>query len=118
MPTPANAVRDGDGRIRIDLADAQGTVVERATFDSDGRLHAFEVLDDSGDVSWSAQFGEYRDVGGSPFAHSIEIYVRSGQTRAEISFRNVEMNPDLPPGLFRLFSPREGSSAGAGADGR
>ena len=117
MPTPANAVRDGDGKIRIDLADAQGTVVERATFDSDGRLHAFEVLDESGNVFWSAQFSEYRDVGGSPFAHSIGLYVRSGQTRAEISFRNVEMNPDLPPGLFRLFPSREGSPPGAGVDG-
>ena len=35
IPAPANAVRDGDGRVRVDLADAQGTVVQRATFDPD-----------------------------------------------------------------------------------
>jgi hypothetical protein len=29
-------------------------------------------------------------------------------TRAEISFRNVELNPVLPRELFRLFAPREG----------
>jgi hypothetical protein len=118
LPAPVNAVRDGDGRIQIDLADTQGTVVERATFDSAGRLHAFEVLDDSGAVVWAAQFGEYRDVGGSPFAHSIGLDVRSGKTHAEISFRKVELNPNLPPGLFRLFPTREGDPPGAGADGR
>ncbi|MFV1978905.1 MAG: DUF4292 domain-containing protein [Myxococcota bacterium] len=118
LPTPLNAVRDGDGQIRIDLADAQGKVVERVTFDSAGRLRALEVLDDFGAILWSAQFDEYRDVGGSPFAHSIDLAVRSGKTRAEISFRKVELNPDLPPGVFRLFPSREGDPPGAGADGR
>ncbi len=108
LPAPAHAVRDRDGQIRIDLADARDIVVERVTFDPAGRLHAFEVLDDSGAVRWAAQFGDYRDVGGSPFAHSIGLDVRSGMTRAEISFRNVELNPDLPRELFRLFAPREG----------
>jgi len=114
----ANAVRAGDGRIQIDLADAQGTVVQRATFDPAGLLRAFEVLDDSGAIVWAAQFDEYRDVGGSPFAYSIGLDVRSGKTRAEISFRKVELNPDLPPGLFRLFPSREGKAPGAAADGR
>ncbi len=118
LPTPLNAVRDGDGQIRIDLADAQGKVVERVTFDSAGRLRALEVLDDFGAILWGAQFDEYRDVGGSPFAHSIDLAVRSGKTRAEISFRKVELNPDLPPGVFRLFPSREGDPPGAGADGR
>lgn len=118
LPALASAVRDGDGRIQIDLADSQGTVVQRATFDPAGSLRAFEVLDDSGAALWSAQFDEYRDVGGSPFAHSIGLDVRSGKTRAEISFRNVELNPDLQPGLFQLFPSREGNPTGAGADGR
>jgi hypothetical protein len=104
-PAPASAVRDGDGRIRIDLADARGIVVERATFDPAGRLRAFETLDDSGAVLWAAQFDEYRDVGGSPFAHSIGLDVRSGMTRAEISFSKVKLNPDLPPDVFRLIRP-------------
>jgi hypothetical protein len=118
LPAPANAVRDGDGRIQIDLADARGNVVQRVTFDSAGRLRAFELLDDSGALLWAAQFDGYRDVGGSPFAHSIGLDVRSGKTRAEISFRKVELNPDLPPGLFRLFSYPEGDPPGAAADGR
>jgi len=118
LPAPANAVRAGDGRIQIDLADAQGAVVQRVTFDSAGRLRAFDVLDDSGAVLWAAQFDEYREVDGSLFAHSIGLDVGSGKTRAEISFRKVELNPDLPPGLFRLFPSREGTAPGAGVDGR
>ena len=105
LPALANAVSDGDGRIRIDLADADGTVVQRATFDPAGRLRAFEVLDEFGAVRWDAQFDAYRDVGGSPFAHSIELAIRSGDTRAEITFRNVELNPDLQPDIFQLRSP-------------
>jgi hypothetical protein len=116
LPTPANAVRDEEGRIRIDLTDARGSVAQRVTFDPAGRLRAFEALDDAGAVLWSAQFDAYRDVDGSPFAHSIEVDVRSGVTRAEISFRNVELNPDLPPGMFRLFPA--GESVPSGPDDR
>ena len=118
LPAPASAVRDADGRIRIDLADARGVVVQRVTFDPAGQLRVFEVLDDSGAVAWAAQFDAYRDVGGSPFAHSVEVDVRSGMTHAEISFRNVELNPDLPPEMFRLFPPGGGGPPSVDADGR
>ncbi len=118
LPAPANAARDAEGRIRIDLADARGFVVQRVTFDPAGRLRAFEVLDDSGGVVWAAHFDAYRDVDGSPFAHSIEVDVRSGMTHAEISFRNVELNPDLPPEIFRLFPAGESGPPSADADGR
>ena len=116
-PAPVSAVRDGDGWIRIDLADARGIVVERATFDPAGRLRAFETLDDSGAVLWAAQFDEYRDVGGSPFAHSIGLDVRSGMTRAEISFSKVKLNPDLPPDVFRLIGlPPDGIPLNTGEE--
>ncbi len=111
LPAPANAARDADGRIRIDLVDARGSVVQRATFDPAGQLRALERLDDSAAVVWAAHFDAYRDVDGSAFAHSIAVDVRSGMTHAEISFRNVELNPELPPGTFQLF-PAGGESAG------
>ncbi|HEX9814495.1 MAG TPA: DUF4292 domain-containing protein [Myxococcota bacterium] len=116
LPAPSNAVRDREGRIRIDLADARGFVAQRVTFDPSGRLRVFEVLDDSGAVLWVAQFDAYRDVDGSPFAHSIDVDVRSGRTHAEIAFSNVELNPDLPPGIFRLFPSGQGDRPAA--DGR
>jgi len=118
LPAPANAVRDADGRIRIDLADSEGAVVQRVTFDPAGYLRVFEVLDASGDVVWVAQFDAYRDVDGSAFAHSIEVDVRSGMTHAEIAFRNVELNPDLPPETFRLYPGGTGGPPSADADDR
>jgi len=116
LPALASAVRDAEGRIGIDLADSRGVVVQRATFDLSGRLRVLEALDATGAVVWSAHYDQYRDVDGSPFAHWIGLDVRSGNTRAEISFRNVELNPDLPPGLFELFQIHDGRSTGA--DGR
>ncbi len=101
----AGAVRDGDGRIRIDFADSAGTLRQRVTFDPAGPLHGFERLDTRGERVWRAQFREYRDVGGILFAHAISLDVAEGGTRAEISFRDVELNPTLSPELFRLRLP-------------
>jgi outer membrane lipoprotein-sorting protein len=103
--SPAGAVRDGDGRIRIDLNDANGVLRQRVTFDPAGPLHGFELLDTRGATLWSAQFREYRDVGGISFAHAISLDVAAGMTHAEISFRHVELNPALPAELFRLRLP-------------
>jgi len=103
--SPSGAVLDGEGRIRIDLADAEGAVRQRITFDPTGPLHGFELLDTSGEMVWRAQFREYRDVGGISFAHAISLDVAAGKTHAEISLRDVELNPELSPELFRLRLP-------------
>lgn len=105
--SPAGAVRDGDGRIRIDLTDANGVVRQRVTFDPAGPLHGFELFDPRGDTVWTAQFRDYRDVGGISFAHAISLDVAAGTTHAEISFRDVELNPALPAELFQLRPPAE-----------
>jgi hypothetical protein len=108
----AGAVRDGEGRIRVDLATPDGRVVERATFDVDGNLYALEALDRSGDVAWVAHFGGYRVVEGVSFAHSIDLDVRSGMTRAEILFRKIELNPELSPEMFHLIPAAGGDGLG------
>jgi len=115
---PVNAVRDHKGRIRIDLADSRGTVVQRVSFDLVGQLRSLVVFDESGATLWEARFDAYRDVDGSAFAHLVELDVRAGTTHAEISFRNVELNPDLPVGLFRLFPDDPVEAPGSGADSR
>jgi hypothetical protein len=116
-PAPARALRDRNGRIRIELDAVDGEGAQRATFDAAGRLDALERLDAAGAARWVARFGDYRDVGGTPFAHSIALDVRAGPTRAEISFREVEINPELSPELFRL-SPAHGGAASAAGEER
>jgi hypothetical protein len=107
--SPSRAVRDGEGRIRIDLTDAEGVLRQRVTFDPAGPLRGFELFDTRGEMIWRAQFREYRDVGGVSFAHTISLDVAAGMTHAEISFRDVELNPALSPELFQLRLPGERS---------
>ena len=40
------------------------------------------------------------------FAHSVTLEVTSGDTRAEISLQDVELNPRLSPDIFRLRAPQ------------
>jgi hypothetical protein len=108
---PTRAALEGGERIRMDLVDGSGRVRRRATFDGSARLRQLEVIDDDGGVRWSARFDDYAAVDGTSFAHTIVLDVTEGVAHVEISLRDVELNPELPPGVFRLRSPRE-SDAG------
>jgi hypothetical protein len=108
---PVAAFGDGDEGVRLDLADAEGHVRRRAGFDAQGRLRRLEVLDAGGAWRWRAEFDGYASVGGEAFAHAVSLEVAAGDTRAEISLRDVELNPELSPELFSLRAP-----AAAGAE--
>jgi hypothetical protein len=107
---PARAIDAGEGLIRMDLVDSERRVRQRVAFDAAFRLREFEVVGDGGEVLWRAQFGDYAPVGGVPFAHTIVLDVAAGAAHVEISLRDVELNPDLPPDIFRLRAP---ATAGA-----
>jgi len=102
---PARAVDAGDGLIRMDLVDDELRVRRRAAFDASARLREFEVVGDDGVVLWRAQFGDYASIGGVAFAHTIVLDVAAGVSHVEISLRDVELNPELPPELFQLRAP-------------
>jgi len=102
---PARAVDVGEELIRMDLVDADHRVRRRAAFDSASRLREFEVIDDDGAVQWRARFGGYALVDGEFFAHTIVLDVTVGIAHVEISLRDVELNPELPPDIFRLRPP-------------
>jgi hypothetical protein len=104
---PAAAVDAGEGLIRMDLVDAEHLVRRRVAFDAASRLREYEVVGDGGALLWRAQFGDYAPVDGVPFAHAIVLDVAAGITHVEISLRDVELNPDLPPDIFRLRAPAE-----------
>jgi outer membrane biogenesis lipoprotein LolB len=102
----------GDDLRWLTLADASGRSRQRVAFDRDGHLSVAERLGAAGDVLWRAGYADYRDVGGRPVAHEVTLDVTAGATRAELSLRNIELNPDLPPDIFRL---RPGTISGAGS---
>ena len=111
---PVVALGSSDGSIRIDLADVEGSVRRRMSFDAEGRLRWIEAVGD-GEVEWRASFDRYQRVGDTPFAHSITLDVAAGRTHAEISLRDVELNPELSADIFRLQLPSlDGSDTGEG----
>ena len=99
---PAGAVWTRPDRIRMDLVDASGIVRRRATFDTQGLLRQLEVLGAGGDWLWRASFDAYSEISGAVFAHRIALDLAAGSSRAEISLRDVELNPALPADIFRL----------------
>jgi len=107
---PVAAFGDAAGGVSLELADAAGRLRRRAGFDFEGRLRRLEVLDGADELVWRAEFDEYAAVGGEPFAHAVSLEVTAGRTRAEISLSDVELNPELPPDIFRLRAP-EGEGA-------
>jgi hypothetical protein len=113
---PAAAFGDDVGGVRIDLADASNAVRRRAGFDALGRLRWLEALDEAGRRLWRAEFRDYAQLGETAFAHTLDLEVDAGGTRAEIRLRDVELNPELPPDIFRLRAPQAGAG-GSKQDG-
>jgi len=92
----------GDGRVRIELSDASGSVRRLVDFDRDGRLRWLQQRRSGGSVAWEARFDDYAPVDGTPLAHSVSIELRDGRTRALLKLSGVELNPALSPDIFRL----------------
>lgn len=127
--TPDAAVRillaapppPGDAGAAIAAGDARGSVHLRWSdasldFDARGRLRRYELLGTGpAAVLVDARFDDYADVAGQPFPHRIRLAFPTSETRAEVSFQSVELNPDLSPALFQL---REPGGGGAGVGGQ
>ena len=90
-------------RVRIELADAAGRVRRRLEFGSGGELTGLVKVDPDGRTAWEARFDDYVEVGGAPFARRVAV--RSASGRAELTLRDVELNPTLSEDLFRLRAP-------------
>jgi len=103
---PVRAEGADDGSVRVSLAAPGGAERRRMGFDAQGRLVRVEVLAEDGEMLWKAAFGGFAPVAGVPFAHAITLHVARGDTRAEIRLRDVELNPELPPGVFSIRPPR------------
>jgi len=114
---PAGALSDGLGGVQVDLADASGQVRRRAGFDVEQRLRWVEAFGADGLRVWRAEFDDYSQVNGAAFAHALSLEVEQGETRAEITLRDVELNPALSPDIFRLRAPEPHAGGAAGQGG-
>ncbi len=109
----ANALLLPDGGLRADLLGEGGDLRRRVEFDPEGRLRRMEAHDEAG-ARWAASFDDYRALGSTSFAHEIELVFPPTATRARVSFRRVELNPELPPDVFRLRLPPEAAAGRPG----
>jgi hypothetical protein len=95
-----------EDRVRIELADAAGRPRRSLEFGPSGELRALVKLARDGSVVWEARFDDFVELTGTPFARRVAVESATG--RAELTLRNVELNPTLHEDLFRLSAPEGG----------
>lgn len=110
-PGIASASELPEGGVRVELAYRTGEVRRTLEFASDSALVRFAARDPEGTLILEARFSDYRPIGAARFAFRIDVSLPAAQSRAEIQFQSVELNPSLPAELFRL--PQRTSAAGA-----
>jgi hypothetical protein len=110
----ASGVGLDDGGVRLERVDTEGVLRQRIDFDAQGRLARVEVYEPGERLLWSAEYRDHRDVGGIDFAHEIALWFPSSQTQLELVFKQVELNPTLPEGVFTLPPPRPVRAGSAG----
>ncbi len=103
------ALATPDGGVQLELAGAAAAGRETFVFDAEGRLRRLRREPEGLEV----RFDDYALVAGTPLAHSLALSLEQTGTRAELSLRDLELNPDLPDALFEL-RPAPGSVPGGG----
>jgi hypothetical protein len=101
-----------DGSVRVELRTREGEARRSLEFGPAGELRSYAVHDPAGALVLEARYADYRDVGGTPFAHEIALELPAAESSAEIRFQWVELNPALGDELFHL-APRGGAGEGA-----
>ena len=101
-PSIAGSAALPEGGVRVELGYRAGDLRRTLEFDAGAALRRYAVFDPAGALVLEARYGDYRDVGGSRFAHEIAVELPAAASRAEIRFQWVELNPELPDELFRL----------------
>lgn len=96
-----SAVRGGDGRLALTWSGPEGEQLS-AILDAEGRLQTLRLEDASGVERVLAAYADRRPADGGFFAHQVTLDFAGRGLRAEVNFRQVELDPELPEGLFRL----------------
>ena len=72
----------------------------------DGELRALGALGAGGELRWEAEYERWREVAGGRYPFRVRLSFPKG-VEAQVSLREVELNPVLPPGLFDPVPPEE-----------
>lgn len=107
----ASAAGLDDGGVRLERVDTEGVLRQRIDFDVQGRLARVEAYEPGERLLWSAEYRDYRDAENPGFAYAIGLWFPSSQTRVDLDFKHVEINPVLPDGVFTLPPLRGGTAA-------
>ncbi len=99
---PGAAALLPDGSIRVHLDEARESVRRSFDFDGEGHLRRYRVHAPGGELLLDVRYQDLRPVADDVFAHQIDLDFPLLETRAQVSFREVELNPELPAELFRL----------------
>jgi hypothetical protein len=97
-----------DGGVAVLLGADEAAGQQRFEFDALGRLRSAKRLGPDGGVSWAARFSDYRqlnDPSDESFAFRVELSFPRVDASAEIDFKKVELNPELPRDVFVLSVP-------------
>jgi len=101
-------------RVRVELVDAAGVARRVVEFGAAGWIRRLEQRGVRGEPVWDARWDDYVEIEGSPFARDVALRSAVGDSDALLSLRRVELNPALPPELFRRVAPGA-DDAGAAA---
>ena len=79
------------------------TSTRRIRIGPEGELLGLDALEGPGRVRWAADYGRWREVEGGRYPFHVRLVFATG-VEAEVSIREVELNPVLDPGLFELVA--------------
>jgi hypothetical protein len=92
---PLRASENGAGELTLHWEE------ETLAFDADGRLAALHFRPD-GRYVLHARWSDWRETPRGPFPHRLEVELPEAEARLSLELRQVELDPELPPELFRL----------------
>jgi hypothetical protein len=109
----AGAVASADAAVRFEIRgpELHWSVLE---FDAQELLSGYQLAGPEGAL-FQARYHDYQDVGGTLFAHRVELDFPFSEVHAEVRFGGIELNPVLPATIFRLELPERVSSPPGGS---
>ena len=84
---------DGSEKQLVKVSADNLTVVESATYEQGGSLIS------------SVHFGDHEMIGEVFFPKRISVFIPHDETRVEISYKKLEILPEISPDVFRLTAP-------------